>query len=244
MPLAKELDVVLPLSFFERAGNAFFNSIAVVDADGTLAGHYRKSHIPDGPGYTEKFYFSPGDTGFQAIKTKYATVGALVCWDQWFPEAARCTALLGADILFYPSAIGSEPQDPSINSYSHWIRTMLGHAAANVIPVVACNRVGTETVGVGEQQTKSHITFYGGSFIAGPTGEVVAQVGGSEEALTFGFPDPCPDKRLEGVAVATFDLDEIRVKRVGWGLFRDRRPDLYGPVICTLDGRTNARLSG
>jgi N-carbamoylputrescine amidase len=230
--LAKELDVVLPVSFFERphpGSPAFFNSVAVVDADGSIAGLYRKSHVPDGPGYQEKFYFSPGDTGFRVFETRHGRVGVGICWDQWFPETARCLALQGADVIFYPTAIGSEPHDPSVTSYRHWARTMLGHAAANLTPVVASNRVGVETF------EKSEITFYGGSFIGGQEGEVVAQVGARAGANDEGALDPNPDTSAEGFCVATFDLDACSVKRAGWGVFRDRRPELYGP-ICTLDG--------
>lgn len=227
--LAKELGVVLPVSFFERANQAVFNSIAIVDADGSVVGVYRKSHIPDGPGYQEKFYFSPGDTGFRVFQTRYAKIGIGICWDQWFPETARCLALQGAEVIFYPTAIGSEPHDPSVTSYRHWARTMLGHAAANLTPVVASNRVGVETF------AESEITFYGGSFIGGQEGEVVAQVGASAEAIKDGAIDPNPDKTAEGFVKATFDLEACAVKRVGWGVFRDRRPELYGP-ICSLDG--------
>ena len=182
--LARELEVVLPVSFFERANNAFYNSLVVVDADGEVKSHYRKSHIPDGPGYQEKFYFNAGDTGFLATQTRYATIGAAVCWDQWFPEGARAMALQGAEILFYPTAIGSEPQDTALDSKDHWQRTMQGHAAANLVPLVAANRIGRES---GES---CDITFY---------------------------------------------LEAIRAARASWGLFRDRRPDLYGPLL-TLDG--------
>jgi len=205
--LAKELGVVLPISFYERSGNVFFNSLAVADADGSIVGHYRKSHIPDGPGYQEKYYFSPGDSGFKAIPTKYGVLGVCICWDQWFPEAARACALLGADILLYPTAIGSEPQDPTINSYPHWIRTMQGHAAANMIPVVASNRVGTETFG------SSSITFYGGSFIAGNTGEILAQVGADPATTASGHPDLTPDKDSEDIVLASFDWEKIRKER-------------------------------
>jgi len=225
--LARKLEVVIPLSFFERSGQVFFNSVVIIDADGSLAGHYRKSHIPDGPGYQEKFYFSPGDTGFKAIPTKYGCIGVCICWDQWFPEAARACVLQGADILFYPSAIGSEPTDSTINSYPHWIRTMQGHAAANMVPVVASNRVGREVFG------GSSITFYGGSFIAGYTGEIIVQVGGVPR---HGSADPEPNKEVEGFVCATFDLEEVRKARAGWGLFRDRRPELYTP-LCSLDGK-------
>ncbi|WP_044562672.1 N-carbamoylputrescine amidase [Azospirillum sp. B4] len=213
--LARELQVVLPTSFYERAGNAYFNSLAMIDADGSILGIYRKSHIPDGPGYQEKFYFSPGDTGFQVYKTRYATIGTAICWDQWFPEAARVMALQGAEILFYPTAIGSEPQDPTLDSRDHWQRVMQGHAGANLVPLVASNRVGTET------DDDRSITFYGSSFIAGPKGEKVAEATRDEET----------------VLTATFDLDEIAKVRSSWGVFRDRRPELYAPLL-TLDGRT------
>jgi N-carbamoylputrescine amidase len=212
--LARELGVVLPISVFERANNAFFNSIAVVDADGSVVGSYRKSHIPEGPGYHEKFYFSPGDTGFKVFTTRYAKLGVAICWDQWFPEAARSMALMGAEILLYPTAIGSEPQDASIDSSGHWQRTMQGHAAANVMPVVASNRIGSEK---GEKYT---MTFYGSSFIASPTGEKLVEA----------------DRESESVLTASFDLDEVRRYRQAWGVFRDRRPDLYYPLL-SLDGR-------
>jgi len=212
--LARELGVVLPVSVFERADNAFFNSVAVVDADGSVLGIYRKSHIPEGPGYHEKFYFSPGDTGFRVFDSRYGKIGVAICWDQWFPEAARSMALLGAEILLYPTAIGSEPQDPSIDSSGHWQRTMQGHAAANILPLVASNRIGTEQ---GEKYT---MTFYGSSFIASPTGEKVAEA----------------DRVSEAVLTASFDLDEIRRYRRSWGIFRDRRPELYYPIL-SLDGR-------
>lgn len=213
--LAAELGVVLPVSLFEKANNAYFNSVAMVDADGRVLGTYRKSHIPDGPGYQEKFYFNPGDTGFKVFRTRHGAVGCGICWDQWFPECARAMALMGADMLLYPTAIGSEPQDPALHSQAHWTRVMQGHAGANMLPLVASNRIGRE---VGES---CEITFYGGSFIAGPTGELVAQAGGDAEA----------------VLIASFDLDAIREQRAFWGVFRDRRPDLYGPVL-TLDGGT------
>ncbi|MHA7969846.1 N-carbamoylputrescine amidase [Rhizobium sp. CAU 1783] len=213
--LAAELSVVLPISFFEKAGQTYFNSIAIVDADGTVLGLYRKSHIPDGPGYTEKYYFSPGDTGFRVWETRYAKIGVGICWDQWFPEAARAMALQGAELLFYPTAIGSEPQDPTIDSAAHWQRVMQGHAAANVVPVIASNRIGTEP---GRKGTE--LTFYGSSFIASPTGEKVAEA----------------DRTSEAVLTATFDLDGMARQRSAWGLFRDRRPELYTPLL-TMDGR-------
>ena len=212
--LARELGVVLPVSLFERAGTAFFNSVVMVDADGSLLGTYRKSHIPEGPGYHEKFWFSPGDTGFRVFDTRYAKIGIAICWDQWFPEAARSMALLGAELLLYPTAIGSEPHDASIDSSGHWQRTMQGHAAANIMPLVASNRIGEET---GDRYT---MTFYGSSFIAGHTGEKVAEA----------------DRSSEAVITATFDLDQIRRHRESWGVFRDRRPDLYYPIL-SLDGR-------
>ncbi len=212
--LAAELEVVLPVSFFERANNAFYNSLVVIDADGREVGLYRKSHIPDGPGYQEKFYFNPGDTGFKALKTRYATVGAAVCWDQWFPEGARAMALQGAEVLFYPTAIGSEPQDPSLDSREHWQRTMQGHAAANMVPLVASNRIGTEA------SAACSLTFYGSSFIADETGAKIAEAG----------------RDRQEVITASFDLEAIRATRASWGLFRDRRPDLYGPLM-TSDGR-------
>ncbi len=213
--LAAELGVVLPVSYFERAGRAHFNSLAVIDADGTVLGNYRKSHIPDGPGYTEKFYFSPGDTGFRVWRTRFGTIGCGICWDQWFPEAARAMALLGAEILFYPTAIGSEPHDPAIDSAAHWQRVMQGHAAANLMPVVASNRIGTE-----EGRNGTAITFYGSSFIADQTGGKLTEA----------------DRTMESVLTATFDLAAIERQRRAWGLFRDRRPELYGP-LSSLDGQ-------
>jgi len=215
--LAKELGVVLPISVFERANNAYYNSLAMVDADGEVMGIYRKSHIPEGPGYHEKFYFSPGDTGFKVWKTRFGTIGVGICWDQWFPEAARCMALMGADILMYPTAIGSEPQDPSLDSRDHWQRCMQGHAAANVMPLVASNRIGVER---GE---KYEMTFYGSSFIADATGGKLAEAARTGEAIL----------------TATFDLDQLRAQRHAWGVFRDRRPELYYPIL-SLDGRAPA----
>ncbi|MBL0374742.1 N-carbamoylputrescine amidase [Rhizobium sp. KVB221] len=208
--LAAKLNVVLPVSYFEKSGKAYFNSIAIVDADGAILGNYRKSHIPDGPGYTEKFYFSPGDTGFRVWHTRHAAIGVGICWDQWFPEAARAMALQGAEILLYPTAIGSEPQDAGIDSAGHWQRVMQGHAGANLMPVVASNRIGTEP---GRQGTE--ITFYGSSFISGQTGVKVAEA----------------DRETEAVLTATFDLDAIEKQRRAWGLFRDRRPELYKPLM-------------
>lgn len=207
--LAAELGVVLPVSFFERDANAHFNSLALIDADGRSLGVYRKSHIPDGPGYQEKFYFSPGDTGFKVWQTRFGAVGCAICWDQWFPEAARAMALQGADFLFYPTAIGSEPAPaPPVDSRRHWQRVMQGHAGANLVPLIASNRIGRE---VGEA---AEITFYGSSFIADETGALVAEAGTDEEA----------------VLTHTFDTEAVRQRRLGWGVFRDRRPDLYGPL--------------
>ncbi|MDF2763692.1 MAG: carbon-nitrogen hydrolase [Rhodospirillales bacterium] len=211
--LAAELELVLPISFFERANNAHYNSVAVIDADGRRLGVYRKSHIPDGPGYQEKFYFNPGDTGFKVWKTRYARIGVAICWDQWFPEAARAMALKGAEILFYPTAIGTEPQDATIDSKEHWQTVMRGHAGANLTPLVTSNRIGLE------KMNSSEITFYGSSFIAGPQGQMLVEA----------------PREKEAVITASLDLDAIRAQRSSWGLFRDRRPDLYEPLL-TLDG--------
>ena len=206
--VAKELDVVLPISFYERFHNTQFNSVAVIDADGSILGIYRKTHIPHNPLYEEKYYFTPGDTGFRAFQTKYGTIGVGICWDQWFPETARALALLGAEILLYPTAIGSET-DPDYDSSSHWRNTMAGHAAANIMPVVASNRIGCEKEG------ESQMTFYGHSFIADQQGNIVQSL----------------DTQEEGVLVAEFDLDEIAVLRRQWGLFRDRRPEMYDVLL-------------
>jgi N-carbamoylputrescine amidase len=214
--LARELSVVLPVSFFERAGRAHFNSLAMMDADGTVMGLYRKSHIPDGPGYQEKFYFTPGDTGFKVWATRFGTLGVGICWDQWFPEEARAMALMGAEALLYPTAIGTEPPPaPPVDSRDHWRRVMQGHAAASYVPLVASNRIGTEKGEAGE------MTFYGSSFIVDPTGAIVSELSRDEE----------------GVATATFDLDEVAKMRASWGLFRDRRPELYGALL-GHDGRS------
>ncbi len=216
--IARELAVVLPVSFFERAGAAFFNSVAVIDADGGLLGVYRKSHIPNGPGYQEKHYFSPGDTGFRVWRTRFARIGVGICWDQWFPESARAMALLGAELLLYPTAIGSEPPPaPPVNSREHWQRTQQGHAAANLMPLVAANRYGLER----SLQDPEHlnIRFYGSSFIADATGAKVAEA--AEEG--------------DAVISARFDLAALDAQRSGWFVFRDRRPDLYGALV-TLDG--------
>lgn len=206
--LAKELDVVLPISFFERVGNTQFNSIAIIDADGKILGVYRKTHIPDGLPYAEKFYFTPGDTGFKVWNTKYGRIGVGICWDQWFPETARSLALQGAEILFFPTAIGSEPTLEK-DSRIHWRNTMAGHAAANMMPVVASNRIGRET------DEDSEMTFYGSSFIADNHGEIVEQA------------DDC----TETVLVHEFDLDELARERREWGIFRDRRPEMYKTIL-------------
>lgn len=213
MKLAKELKVVLPISFYEKRNNARYNSIAIIDADGSNLGVYRKSHIPDGPGYEEKYYFNPGDTGFKVWDTMYGKIGVGICWDQWFPEAARAMALMGAELIFYPTAIGSEPENSLVDSKDHWQRCMIGHAACNLVPVIASNRIGEEV------QDHSSINFYGSSFIAGPTGEKVQEASRDEET----------------VLVAEFDLDSVGRQRVEWGIFRDRRPDLY-KVLLTSDG--------
>ncbi|WP_186576381.1 N-carbamoylputrescine amidase [Aquibacillus kalidii] len=212
--LAKELKVVLPISFYEKMNYARYNSLAVIDADGEILGRYRKSHIPDGPGYEEKFYFNPGDTGFKVWNTRYGKIGVGICWDQWYPEAARVMALMGAEILLYPTAIGSEPQDSSIDSKDHWQTCMLGHAASNLMPVIASNRIGVE------EDEDSKITFYGSSFIAGPQGNKLKESGRIEES----------------VLVEEFDLDELETQRIEWGIFRDRRPDLY-KMITSYDGK-------
>lgn len=208
--LAEELGIVIPVSFFEKSGQAYYNSVGIVDADGRLLGLYRKSHIPDGPGYQEKFYFRPGDTGFKAWSTKAGVIGVGICWDQWYPECARAMMLKGAEILFYPTAIGSEPANPSLDTKDRWQRAMIGHAVSNVVPVVASNRTGRE----GEQ------TFYGHSFISSDGGEKVAELATNQE----------------GVICASFDLDAIRAARAAWGFFRDRRPDLYRSLT-TADGK-------
>ena len=207
--LAKELGIVIPISFFEKDGPHYFNSVALADADGTILGIYRKSHIPDGPGYQEKYYFRPGDTGFKAWRTKYGTLGVGVCWDQWYPEAARAMVLDGAEILLYPTAIGSEPYDATLDTHERWRRVMQGHAVANAVPVIAANRVGEEN-NDGVRQT-----YYGHSFAADHTGEIVSGLGDD----------------AEGVMLARFDLDGIAAYRADWGFFRDRRTDLYGTAL-------------
>ncbi|ELB1138648.1 N-carbamoylputrescine amidase [Vibrio parahaemolyticus] len=206
--LVKELGVVIPVSYFEKAGNTFFNSLVMIDADGTVLDNYRKSHIPDGPGYSEKYYFSPGDTGFKVWQTKFGKFGAGICWDQWFPELARSLALHGAEAIFYPTAIGSEPQDPTLDSRDHWQRTMQGHSAANLVPVIASNRVGTEI------DDGIETTFYGSSFITDHTGAKIAEAPREGETIIY----------------AEIDLAATAKARHAWGLFRDRRPDLYTSV--------------
>ena len=209
--LAAELRVVLPVSFFERAGHAHFNSLQMIDADGTPLGVYRKSHIPDGPGYEEKYYFNPGDTGFKAWRTRFGVIGVGICWDQWFPECARAMALQGAEVLLYPTAIGSEPEDTGgFDTRDMWQRAMVGHAVANACYLGAANRVGVE----------GDATFYGSSFVADPSGEKLTEA----------------DRNAETVLYADLDLAAARRFRAGFGFFRDRRPDLYGPLL-TLDGR-------
>ncbi|MDY3618927.1 N-carbamoylputrescine amidase [Agathobaculum sp.] len=214
--IARDFKVVLPVSYYERVGETTFNTVAVIDADGTVLGQYRKTHIPDDHFYQEKFYFTPGDTGFRVWDTAYAKIGVGICWDQWFPEAARCMALEGAELLFYPTAIGSEPI-LDCDSMPHWQRCMQGHAAANLMPLVAANRVGTETVepSPDNQHQSSSLTFYGSSFIADETGAVVEQAPRG---------DAC-------ILTHTFDLDGIREFRRSWGVFRDRRPSQYGALL-------------
>lgn len=211
--VAKELNIVLPISFFEKKNNAHYNSVAVIDADGQILGIYRKTHIPDGPGYEEKFYFTPGDTGFKVWNTHFGTIGIGICWDQWFPETARSMALMGAEILFYPTAIGSEPKNPQYDSKNHWQLTMQGHSAANLMPVIASNRIGRESF------EDSNITFYGSSFITNGFGEKIAEA----------------DRSTETILTAEFDLDELKNQRIAWGIFRDRRPEMYKTLL-TSDG--------
>jgi N-carbamoylputrescine amidase len=213
--LAKELGVVLPISVFERAGMAHYNTTVIVDADGSRLGFYRKSHIPDGRGYQEKFYFSPGDTGFKVWDTAFGRMGLGICWDQWFSECARVMALMGAEYLLYPTAIGSEPGEPDYDSSSHWQNVMRGHAAANIMPVIASNRVGREMAPDGRSDT-----FYGRSFIADQQGERIHEMSRTEE----------------GFRIQKFDLTAIEELRRSWGVFRDRRPALYGAIM-TLDGK-------
>ncbi|HAK05321.1 MAG TPA: N-carbamoylputrescine amidase [Firmicutes bacterium] len=206
--VANQLHVVLPLSYFERSENVFYNSLVVIDADGSILGNYRKTHIPTGTNYEEKFYFTPGDTGIKVFKTHYGKIGIGICWDQWFPEVARILALQGAELICYPTAIGSEPTLP-IDSRDHWQNVMKGHAGANLIPVIAANRVGTETAGT------SKMTFYGSSFIANETGAIIKEM-----------------NRLDtGFISATFDLTAIKKYRYSWGVFRDRRPSMYRDIL-------------
>jgi N-carbamoylputrescine amidase len=207
-PLAAELRVVLPISVYERDGPHYYNSLVMADADGSLLGVYRKSHIPDGPGYQEKYYFRPGDTGFKVWDTRFGRIGTGICWDQWYPEAARAMTLMGAEALLYPTAIGSEPHDSSLDTRDPWRRVMQGHAVANVIPVVAANRIGTEPGPNGGQ------SFYGSSFVADHRGDLLADL----------------DRTEEGIALATVDLDFLQTHRAAWGFFRDRRTDLYEAV--------------
>lgn len=206
--MAKEYKIVLPISFFEKSGNCYFNSLAMIDKDGSIVDIYRKSHIPTGECYEEKFYFTPGDTGFKVFKTKAGNIGVGICWDQWFPETARILALKGAEILLFPTAIGSEPVLPK-DSKSHWQNVMKGHAAANIMPVMAANRVGVESMG------KSSMKFYGSSFIADQHGDFVEEM----------------DREEEGIRYAEFDLSEIAKERFGWGVYRDRRTDLYEDLL-------------
>lgn len=203
--VARRLGAVIPVSFYERAGQVRFNSVAMIDADGSVLGVYRKTHIPQNPGYEEKYYFTPGDTGFVVFDTALGRLGVGICWDQWFPETARALVLAGAEALLYPTAIGSEPADPGYDSAGHWRRVMQGHAGANQVPVVAANRIGAESEGPG-------VTFYGTSFIADATGAVVAELA----------------RDTEGVALARFDLDAVAAFRASWGTWRDRRPEVYG----------------
>ena len=211
--LAKELKVVLPVSFFEKANRAHYNSVAIVDADGSILGKYRKSHIPDGPGYQEKFYFNPGDTGFKLWNTKYAKIGVGICWDQWFPEAARSMVLSGAELLLYPTAIGGEPEDDGFDSSDMWQRAMIGHSASNQIPVIASNRIGTEK-GIDIENY-----FYGRSFVTNHVGDKIAE--GSRDK--------------EEVLIGKINLSEAETLRNVWGVFRDRRPELYKGLL-NLDG--------
>lgn len=213
--LAKELNIVLPISFFERDVNELYNSIACIDADGEILGVYRKTHIPDDHFYQEKFYFKPGNSGFTVFNTKYGRIGIGICWDQWFPETARCLALNGAELLFYPTAIGSEPI-LDCDSMPHWRRVMQGHSAANLMPVVAANRIGLETVEPceGNAGQKSSLLFYGSSFMTDGTGTLVQDASRDQEEILY----------------AEYDLAALAEDRLSWGLFRDRRPECYGKI--------------
>ncbi len=213
--VAKELNVVLPISFYEKDGNVLYNSVAIIDADGSVLGVYRKTHIPDDHYYQEKFYFTPGNTGFKVWETKFGCIGVGICWDQWFPETARAMAVMGAELIFYPTAIGSEPI-LDVDSMCHWRRCMQGHAASNIVPVIAANRIGTESVVPSEENgmQESSLKFYGSSFITDETGEVIESA----------------SRDKEEVIIHEFDLDEIKKSRLDWGLFRDRRPDMYRKI--------------
>lgn len=215
-PIAKELDIVLPISFYEIDGNSLFNTVALIDTNGEVMGIYRKTHIPDDHFYQEKFYFTPGDTGFKVWQTKYGNIGVGICWDQWFPESARCMALLGAELLFYPTAIGSEPV-LECDSMPHWRRCMQGHAASNIMPLIASNRIGEEKVFPSKENNyqESSLNFYGSSFIADETGEIVED----------------GQRDQEEILIHTFDLDAIKEMRLSWGVFRDRRPEAYSPIM-------------
>ncbi|MBN8529734.1 MAG: N-carbamoylputrescine amidase [Caulobacterales bacterium] len=208
-PVAQELGVAIPVSIFERDGPQYYNSLVMLDADGSALGVYRKSHIPDGPGYQEKYYFRPGDTGFRVWNTRFGRIGVGICWDQWYPETARAMMLMGAEVLMYPTAIGTEPHDDSLDTAEPWRRAMQGHAVSNIVPVVGANRIGHEQV------TAAGQTFYGHSFIADHRGDLVESLGRDEE----------------GVLVHSFDLDFLDRHRAAWGFFRDRRTDLYGPLL-------------
>jgi len=222
--LAAELGIVLPVGFFERAGKVFYNSVAIFDADGRRLGVYRKTHIPDNPGYSEKFYFTPGDTGFRVWDTRIGKLGVGICWDQWFPETARSLALMGAEILCFPTIIGSDPVYTELDCAPHWQRTMQGHAAANMVPVVCANRIGTD-VGIGDAtRPPLSVTLHGTSFITDETGALLASAGRTEETIL----------------THTFDLDRVQRYREGWGLFRDRRPGSYRSLM-TSDGVNEAR---
>ncbi len=204
----KKNKIVMPISFFEKQGQSYFNSLVLINSKGELSEVYRKSHIPDGPGYNEKFYFTPGNTGFKVFETEYGKIGCGICWDQWFPECARAMTLLGADILFYPTAIGSEPQDPMLNSKTHWQNVMIGHSAANQIPVIASNRIGVE------KEDGISLSFYGSSFITDHLGNIIEKM----------------DSETEGIITKELDLNYINKYRQSWGNFRDRRPDLYKKI--------------
>jgi N-carbamoylputrescine amidase len=210
--VARELQVVLPISFYEQSPTGNYNSVALIDADGTVLGIYRKTHIPHGPGYEERFYFQNGDSGFKVWETRYARIGVGICWDQWFSEAARCMSLLGAELLLYPTAIGSEPVQTAIDSKNHWQLVMQGHAAANITPVIAANRVGVEKIG------NSELTFYGSSFITNEIGEKVAEA----------------DRSSETVLITEFDLEKIKEYRQFWGIHEGRRPEMYGEIVAKI----------